>query len=422
MDCEKQDIIFSDSSFSKTGSITNWQWNFNDGTGTINKSSGAPFIHQFALSGTYKVSLIVTTNNGCNSSLFNQNVIVHPLPVPDFTISKTCLPNANALFTNKSSISDGSQNLLTYTWDFGDPNSGSNDSTFLKDPAHLYTAIGPYTIKLSATSSSGCKKDTSLIYNDIHPQPSASFMVSSFEGCVGTNIDFNDLSSGSDGMINKWTWDFGDGSSSTNQNPSHLFNKTGIFNVTLYVNDSNNCQSDTTSINVTIDSYPTVNAKPDRFVLEGDTIILSPQYSGSELTFLWSPPDNLSSVIVPNPILTGVTDMTYTITVTGKGNCTASDKVFVKILRTPNVPNTFTPNNDGINDFWVIEDLQYYRNARVQVFDRNGRVVFESIGYPKPWDGNYKGTSSPVPIGTYYYIIEPGNGRKAVTGYVTVLK
>ena len=116
----------------------------------------------------------------------------------------------------------------------------------------------------------------------------------------------------------------------------------------------------------------------------------------------------------------GVQDITYTLNVTGTGGCIFSDQVFVKVLRFPNVPNTFTPNNDGINDSWVIDHLADYPNVRVQVFNRYGQLVFESKGYTKPWDGTMNGKS--LPFGTYYYVIEPGNGRNPVTGYVTLIK
>jgi gliding motility-associated-like protein len=115
-----------------------------------------------------------------------------------------------------------------------------------------------------------------------------------------------------------------------------------------------------------------------------------------------------------------LTDMTYRLTVTVRGGCSASDEVFVKLLKFPVIPNSFTPNNDGINDTWRIDYLNTYPNNRVQVFTRTGQQVFESRGYDKPWDGTLKG--KPLPIDTYYYIIEPGNGRDPITGYVTILK
>ena len=112
--------------------------------------------------------------------------------------------------------------------------------------------------------------------------------------------------------------------------------------------------------------------------------------------------------------------MTYRLTVTGKGGCQFSDAVFVKLLKFPAIPNTFTPNGDGINDQWRIDYLNTYPNNRVQVFTRAGQLVFESRGVYKAWNGTYKGKT--LPMDTYYYIIEPGNGRDPFTGYVTIIK
>jgi gliding motility-associated-like protein len=84
------------------------------------------------------------------------------------------------------------------------------------------------------------------------------------------------------------------------------------------------------------------------------------------------------------------------------------------------VPNTFTPNGDGINDTWVIRYLTSYSKCIIEIFTRNGNKVFSSVGYAVPWDGKYK--SSDLPVGVYYYVIVLNNNLKPVTGYLTILK
>ncbi len=84
------------------------------------------------------------------------------------------------------------------------------------------------------------------------------------------------------------------------------------------------------------------------------------------------------------------------------------------------VPNAFTPNGDGINDVWNIQSLIDFPQCLVSVYTRNGSLVFQSRGYGKPWDGTYNG--SPVPTGTYYYIIDPQGGLQQLSGYVAVLR
>jgi gliding motility-associated-like protein len=84
------------------------------------------------------------------------------------------------------------------------------------------------------------------------------------------------------------------------------------------------------------------------------------------------------------------------------------------------VPNAFTPNSDGVNDTWDIKYLDTYKNATVDVFSRYGEKVYSSVGYATPWDGTYKG--SYLPTGTYYYIINPKNGRSPISGFVAIIR
>jgi len=90
------------------------------------------------------------------------------------------------------------------------------------------------------------------------------------------------------------------------------------------------------------------------------------------------------------------------------------------VLKAPSVPNVFTPNGDGINERCEIKYLESYPGCTVQIFNSYGQLLFESTGYSKPWDGTFKG--SPVPAGTYYYIINPKNGRKQMSGFVDVIR
>lgn len=84
------------------------------------------------------------------------------------------------------------------------------------------------------------------------------------------------------------------------------------------------------------------------------------------------------------------------------------------------IPNTFTPNGDGINDLWNITALQGYPGCTVTIFNRYGAVVYSGTGYPKAWDGTYNGNR--LPNGTYYYIIDLKNGKKRLAGPVTILR
>jgi len=129
-----------------------------------------------------------------------------------------------------------------------------------------------------------------------------------------------------------------------------------------------------------------------------------------------------SPVFITNNLANG--DV-VTCSVSTFGKCIATlyvtSNTITMIVATPTViVNTFTPNNDGVNDAWDIPSLAAYANCSVKVFNRYGTTVYDSIGYAKPWDGTYNGKQ--VPVGVYYYIIDLKDGKSKMSGSVTVLR
>jgi len=422
LQCAGLDITFTSTATTPVGTITTWTWDFGDGTPAVVRNSAAAFPHQFANAGTYTVTLRVTTSDGCISLAKTLPVTIRPIPVAAFSFpASVCLPNATVPFTNTSSIADGTQNSFTYLWNFGEPASGINNSSVAKNPTHLYGALGPFTINLQVISGAGCIHDTDIVLNIIHPQPKANFSINKPAICIGDNVSFADLSDGKDGTVNQWNWALGDATTKTIPSFTYTYTSAGTFNVSLYVVNSQGCNSDTMVQPFIVHPYPVVDAGPDRVVLEGGSVTIAPNVTGNSLQYLWTPSTYLNSNTSPAPVASNLlSDMTYTLTVTALGGCSKSDQVFVRLLKAPKIPNTFTPNGDGINDVWSIEYLNTYPNNRVQVFTRTGQLVFESKGYNAPWDGSLNG--KPLPFDTYYYIIEPNNGRTPMTGFVTIVK
>lgn len=420
--CETQAVTFNDNSNTPEGTLTTWTWDFSDGTPLVVRNSGGSFTHVFAAYGVYPVKLKVTTSNGCVSAQKIINVSVNPLPRPNFAFpASACLPSANIVFNNLSAISDGTQTSFTYLWNFGDPASGGVNTSNATNPSHSYAALGPFSVNLQVTSAAGCVHDTTIILNTIHPQPIASFAVDKAEVCVGGSFVFTDHSNPLDGTITQWNWTMDDGSANSVPSFTYTYSTPRTYNVSLFIFNSQGCRSTTAIVPVTVNSYPVVDAGPDRFVLEGGSITLQPTVTGNELHYLWTP--NLyfaGSDTIKNPVVNGVNDQTYLLTVTAKGGCKASDAVFVKVLRNPVIPNAFSPNGDGIHDRWVIEFLDTYPGCVVQIYNRYGQMVKRFEGYTDPWDGKINGRDAP--IGTYYYIIEPKNGKKPITGFVDIIR
>jgi gliding motility-associated-like protein len=427
--CERRDISFSASSSSippGNGNITGWNWDFADAvSGPLNTSTIQNPVHKFVGWGPYDVKLNVLTDKGCKSTTLTQRVYVNPLARPKFEVPpSSCLPSASVPFTNRSTIPDGSEGSFNYVWDFDDPTSGTLNSSTNSSPTHIYNTVGPFNVKLQVTSGAGCVHDTTIAINTIHPQPTAAIRVDKNDVCVGQSFNFSDNSNPADGTTVQWNWDLGDRTLRSNPSFTYTYANAGDYSVTLTIINSFGCKSTLDTKPVTVNPYPVVNAGPDLFILEGGSDTLQPIVNAINPTFLWT--DNRGdryfqgSNTIKNAIIKGVEDVFVTLIVTGRGGCKNSDQVFIKVLKGPEIPNIFSPNGDGIHDRWEIKYLDTYPEGTVEIFNRYGQRIFYSKGYGKPWDGTINGKQ--VPIGTYYYIVSPKNGRPVMSGYVDIIR
>ena len=416
--CEQNAITFTDTSIANFSNIVSWQWNFGDGN-TQTRTNNSSFNYTYASAGNYTVSLRVITDSGCRSIVNQQPIKINYLPKVGFTLPSICLPDGRGTFNDTSTIGDGSQALFSYNWNFGDINNTTGST--LRNPTHQYSALGPYTVKLIVTSKDLCKDSATQILTTVYPQPKANFNAQPDTICIGDVINFTDLSLGITSPPDRWNWNLAQGTISGLRNPSKQFNDSGTFNISLHVFNAQNCVSDTVTYPVFVMPYPKLELGPDLFFLEGGTLKIKPQFIwGNNLTYLWSPGTGLDSIDIRTPSASPLVDTRYKLVLTGLGGCAVSDSLMVTVLKAPVIPNTFSPNNDGINDTWRIQHLESYPGALVQVYDRYGKQVFTSIGYGRDWDGKFLGT--PLPIGTYYYIVDPKNGRKLISGSITILR
>ncbi len=167
---------------------------------------------------------------------------------------------------------------------------------------------------------------------------------------------------------------------------------------------------------------PIVDAGPDRGMIEGGQITFNPVITANfPVTYAWTPAQYITNPAIANAVVTSIPDdRTFTLLVTSDHGCSATDKVFVKLLRKVEIPNIFSPNGDSIHDTWVIQYLESYPGCTVDIFNRYGQRIYHTEGYTKPWDGTING--KPVPVGTYYYIVNPKNGRSQMSGYVDIIR
>lgn len=155
-------------------------------------------------------------------------------------------------------------------------------------------------------------------------------------------------------------------------------------------------------------------------VLAGGSVKIDGKPGTGNLTYRWSPAFGLSDATVVNPTVTAEQTTNYMVTAYSDLGCSITKPVVVKVVDQFKIPNTFSPNGDGVNDVWDLKLLSTYEQAKVEIFNRYGQLIFSNVGYSRPFDGYFEG--KPLPIGTYYYIISPRNGRKNITGSLTIIR
>lgn len=165
-----------------------------------------------------------------------------------------------------------------------------------------------------------------------------------------------------------------------------------------------------------IDACCTANLVP------GQSVTLAVDGGDLDLGYTWFPNTGLNASTGDEVVSTPEATVTYVVD-GFIGACAYSDDVTVTVGNPFDIPTGFTPNDDLINDLWLIPGLLAYERAEVRVFNRLGAEVFRSIGYVTPWDGRNGG--KPVPTGTYYYAIDLNDSALAldpITGYVSIVR
>ena len=224
--CETLSVQFADLT-APSGSVASWLWNFGDG----NTSTLSNPLHNYLNAGVYDVSLTITDIGGCTNTIVQNDIINYiPYPTPSFSVSNTIGCIGDQFTFNNTSVG----NAVSYLWNFGDGGTSTAVS-----PTHSYSTEGLYSITLTAFNANGCDSSiTQISLIDIE-HPDADFSAfPTFAFCPPLLVNFTDLSS-ADAIT--WYWNFGDGSSSNIENPSHIYTQSGIYSVFLVVTNANGC-------------------------------------------------------------------------------------------------------------------------------------------------------------------------------------
>jgi len=408
--CYLDDVVFTDASIANAGTINSWYWTFVD---SLHSTMQNPTF-LFDNSGTYTVVLSVQNSLGCSASA-SLPVEVYTKPIADFTYTFDCAKSM-ASFIDASS-SDGNS-INSWNWNFGDGNLSSE-----QNPTHNYTTDGAQSVTLISGSSANCS-DT--ITQQVYLQSvTAEF---NFESkCLYDSINFIDYSYTNGDTIQSYNWLFGDGNSSTEQNPDHLYLLSNTYSVILIATSSSGCVD---SVTKTVEVYPVPSAGFDYYAEEyliNNTIEYTDLSSGSE-SWQWNFGDGITSTL-QNPQHIYNIEGTYTITQVVSNNYTCVDTAQADItiepgveILPPKLPTAFSPNGDGMNDVYYPRGGPF-KTIDFRVYNSWGVEIYSTQTVGEGWDGTYKGVDQQV--GTYVWTVKAitVKGEEFIkTGDVTLIR
>lgn len=309
------------------------------------------------------------------------------------------------------------------SWQYS-TNGGASWTTIANTTITLnYLNITQNTLYWAIVQNGACPKDTSSQASFIVSPPTVKGSISSSDTvCYKTNNGTLKLT-GSVGTVLKWLYS----TDSTTWLPIGNTTTTQVYNgltqTTWYkaIVKSGTCPPDTAN-NVKIKVLPLnpVSAGKDTSIVQGQSLTLNGSGVG---TPLWSPSTGLNNVNILKPVALPVNTINYILTVTDANSCVNSDTVLITVILEQfdgMISNLFTPNNDGINDTWYIQGIQNYPDNQVFVYNIYGNEVYSKKNYSNDWQGTYNG--SPLPDGTYYYVIRFEKFDKVMKGSLDILK
>lgn len=395
--------LFADVSTGYTTPTYQWQKEANNNWADIPSATALSLdIVTNPAVGTYRYRLLVAEQGNIQSA--NCRIASNPI-----VITVHDLPNPIA--SNNANVCEGGEIKLSV--DVGQSFSwiGPNGfSSTAQNPTIGNATLnngGNYTVTVK--SAFGCEASRTIAVS-VLPAFTAIISASSADICEGNSTQLT-ASGGT-----TYTWLPVTGLSNPNiANPLVSPATTTTYTVTV----GNGVCEDRRSITINVLKNPIADAGPDKKVLVGASVVLNGKATGSNVSYNWQPTDYLDDPTKLNPIATPPIDISYKLVV--QNNCEiTSDEVKVTVVQKIEIPNTFSPNGDNINDTWNIPVVELFPLAKLKIFNRAGGLIYNGTSTTAAWDGRYKGGD--LPVGTYYYTLYLNDEYKIYSGWVLLTR
>ncbi|MFL5764007.1 MAG: gliding motility-associated C-terminal domain-containing protein [Bacteroidia bacterium] len=384
-----------------TGAITDWESSTDGGATWTTLANTTAMQTWMNLPDTTWYRVIVMSGVCSADTSASVAVIIYPKPVAMFTADTVCDGNAT-LFTNASTIPSG---FIQFSqWDFGDGNNSLS-----VNPTHTYGASGTFNATLTLTSDKGCL-DTAAVSVIVNALPPSTITASGpLTFCSGDSVMLSAAAGGYD-----YIW------STADSTMSITVMTAGTYAMTISDTLTGCMAMD--SVSVIVYPNPSVSAGADASLSLGSSVQLNGSGTGI-ISWSWFPVTGLTDSFIANPMASPTATTMYTLTGTDANGCMDKDSMTVTVLVDYNVviSNLMTPNEDGFNDRWIVQNIENYPDTKVIIVNREGQEVYSSDSYDNNWDGTNSKTGKKLPDGTYYYVMQFKDDVKIYKGAITVL-
>jgi gliding motility-associated-like protein len=367
-------------------STIKWNWDLGNGKTFSGQDAAATYNNK----GSYTINLVASNSGGCSDTTA-KTISVNPKPTINAGLDSTvCQGSAYQL-----NASGG----VTYTW------SGVGLScTDCASPTIKPDSVSTYVV--TGKDAAGCSNEDAVTISVVTP---GKITVSGNDTlCIGENAKL----SASGATSYQW---YPSAYLDNDKSPDPVFTAATDTSITYKVvgQTAKNCFADTGYVSVKTYPIPKMDILRDEIVLNvGASVQLHTNSSADITTWHWSPPQGLSNTVVADPVASPEQSTTYSVIASNGGSCVARDQITINVICSGSnvfIPNTFSPNNDGMNDVFYPRGTGLFKIKSFRVFNRWGQVVFEKTNTTpnnatEGWDGKING--KPVNADVYVYIIE----------------